>query len=132
MSISTSDFYDLQKYDVKALVTATHTEGLSLARGFIAEIGGIFGGKSDLMNKKVNDVMNMLLEKLKKQLQSGERIVGARFEFAEFGRSEGSTFLSGIATGTIISPKAPTGGRIRRRKISTRRISKSKRITRRH
>lgn len=130
MSISTSGLYDLQKYESKALVTATHTEALSLARGFIAEIGGLFGGKSDLMNKKVNDVMTMLIEKLKKQLQSGERIVGASFEFAEFGRSEGSTFLSGIATGTIISPKAPTGGRLRRRTLSTRRTTTSKRIQR--
>lgn len=111
MSISTSDFYDLQKYEVKALVTATHTEGLSLARGFVAEIGGIFGGKSDLMNKKVNDVMNMLILKLQKQIQGNERIVGTKFEFAEFGRSQGNTFLSGIATGTIISPKVSGGKR---------------------
>jgi uncharacterized protein YbjQ (UPF0145 family) len=120
MSISTSDFYDIQKYEVKALVTATHTEGLSLARGFIAEIGGIFGGKSDLMNKKVNDVMNMLIQKLQKQIQGTERIVGAKFEFAEFGRSEGNTFLSGIATGTIISPKVTGGKRKTKRARATR------------
>ena len=120
MSISTSDFFDLQKYEVKALVTATHTEGLSLARGFIAEIGGIFGGKSDLMNKKVNDVMNMLIQKLQKQIQGSERIVGVSFEFAEFGRSEGNTFLSGIATGTIIAPKMTGGKRKLRRTKGTR------------
>jgi uncharacterized protein YbjQ (UPF0145 family) len=116
MSISTSDYYDLQKYEVKALVTATHTEALSLARGFVAEIGGLFGGKSDLMNKKVNDVMLALVQKLQKQVSGNERIIGTKFEFAEFGRSEGSTFLSGIATGTIITPKAPTGGARRRNK----------------
>lgn len=116
MSVSTSDYYDLQKYEVKSLVLATHTEALSFARGFIAEIGGIFGGKSDLMNKKVNDVTLALIQKLQKQIQPGERIVGASFEFAEFGRSEGNTFLSGIATGTVIAPKAPTGGRRKRRK----------------
>ena len=116
MSISTSDYYDLQKYEVKTLVLATHTEALSLARGFIAELGGLFGGKSDLMNKKVNDVMLALMQKLQKQIQGAERIVGAKFEFAEFGRSEGNTFLSGIATGTIIAPKAPVGGARRRNK----------------
>ena len=119
MSISTSDHYDLQKYEAKALVTATHTEGLSLARGFVAELGGLFGGKSDLMNKKVNDVMMALIQKLQKQIQGNERIIGARFEFAEFGRSEGNTFLSGIATGTIIAPRS-TGGRRRTRRNKTR------------
>jgi uncharacterized protein YbjQ (UPF0145 family) len=120
MSISTSDFYDLQKYEVKSLVTATHTEGLSLARGFVAEIGGIFGGKSDLMNKKVNDVMNMLILKLQRQIQGPERIIGVKFEFAEFGRSQGNTFLSGIATGTIISPKLTGGKRNTARAKATR------------
>jgi uncharacterized protein YbjQ (UPF0145 family) len=128
MSISTSDLYDLQKYEVKALVTATHTEGLSLARGFIAEIGGLFGGKSDLMNKKVNDVMNMLIQKLQKQIQSGERIIGVSFEFAEFGRSEGNTFLSGIATGTIISPKM-TGGKRKATRVKAKAIAR-RRVTR--
>jgi hypothetical protein len=114
MSISTSDYYDLQMYEVKALVTATHTEALSLARGFVAELGGLFGGKSDLMNKKVNDVMLALHQKLQKQIKGNERIVGAHFEFAEFGRSEGNTFLSGIATGTIIAPKMKGGKRSRK------------------
>ncbi len=113
MSISTSGYYDLQKYEVKALVTATHTEALSLARGFVAELGGLFGGKSDLMNKKVNDVMLALHQKLQKQIQGNERIVGASFEFTEFGRSEGNTFLSGIATGTIIAPRTTGGGKRR-------------------
>lgn len=120
MSISTSDYYDLQKYEVKALVTATHTEALSLARGFVAELGGLFGGKSDLMNKKVNDVMLALHQKLQKQIQGNERIVGASFEFTEFGRSEGNTFLSGIATGTIIAPRSTGGRRRKTRRNRTR------------
>jgi len=120
MSISTSDYYDLQKYEVKALVTATHTEALSLARGFVAELGGLFGGKSDLMNKKVNDVMLALHQKLQKQIQGNERIVGASFEFTEFGRSEGNTFLSGIATGTIIAPRTMGGRRRKTRRNRSR------------
>ena len=120
MSVSTSDYYDLQAYEIKTLVLATHTEALSLARGFVAEIGGIFGGKSDLMNKKVNDVMLALIQKLQKQLKGNERIIGAKFEFAEFGRSEGNTFLSGIATGTVIGPKAAVGGKRKSRHNKTR------------
>jgi hypothetical protein len=105
MNIATSDFYETDKYTVKSLVVATHTEALSLARGFVAGVMGIFGGKSDLMNKKVNDVMAVLIKKLQAKLGSGEKIVGVRFEFAEFGREESNSFLSGIATGTLLTPK---------------------------
>jgi uncharacterized protein YbjQ (UPF0145 family) len=119
MSIATTDYYDTEKYEVKSFVTATHTEALSLFRGIAAELGGLIGGKSDLMNKKVNDVMTKLIEKLRAQVGVKERIVGARFEFAEFGRSEGNTFLSGIATGTVIAEKPASGGS--RRKNMTRR-----------
>lgn len=126
MSISTSDYYDTQKYEVKAFVSATHTEGLSLARGFVAELGGLFGGKSDMMNKKVNDVMNSLIQKLQKQIQGNERIIGASFEFAEFGRSQGNTFLSGIATGTVIAPRM-TGGRRLKKHRQTRKQTQTRR-----
>ena len=106
MSISTSDLYEMDKYTVKSVVVVTHTEALSLARGFVAGIAGLFGGKSDIMNKKVNDVMNNLGKKLQAKLVApGEKIVGVRFEFAEFGREESNSFLSGIATGTLLTPK---------------------------
>jgi uncharacterized protein YbjQ (UPF0145 family) len=114
MSIATTDFYETDKFKVKSFLLETHTEALSLARGFVAGITGIFGGQSDIMNKKVNDVTGKLLEKLKGKLGPGEKIVGVRFEFAEFGREQSNSFLSGIATGTLLTPKQPapasTGG----------------------
>ena len=128
MSISTSDIYNIQKYDVKGLAIATHSEALSLARGFIAELGGIIGGKSDLMKKKIDDVMAALVQKLQAQISGGERIVGVKFEFAEMGRSDANTFLSGIATGTIITPRASpaVGGNRRKAKAkATRKARKN-------
>jgi uncharacterized protein YbjQ (UPF0145 family) len=113
MNIATSDFYETDLYQVKSLVVVTHTEALSLARGFVAGITGLFGGQSDIMNKKVNDVMKSLIEKLQKRLGPGEKLVGVRFEFAEFGREQSNSFLSGIATGTLLTPKqaaTATGG----------------------
>ncbi len=95
----------MDKYNVKSLVFVTHTEALSLARGIVAGVMGLFGGKSDLMNKKVDDVMKSLEKKLQAKLGPGEKIVGVRFEFAEFGREESNSFLSGIATGTLLTPK---------------------------
>lgn len=116
MSISTTDFYETDKYAVKSLVLVTHTEALSLGRGFVAGLTGIFGGTSDIMNKKVDDVTAQLLQKLQAKIGPGEKIVGVRFEFAEFARQEANSFLSGIATGTLLQPKqgvAPTGGKRR-------------------
>lgn len=112
MNLATSDLYEMDKYKVKSMVVVTHTEALSLARGFVAGITGIFGGQSDLMNKKVNDVMASLVQKLQAKAGAGEKIVGVRFEFAEFGREQSNSFLSGIATGTLLTPKqtAPVGG----------------------
>ena len=105
MNLATTDLYEMDKYRVKSLIVVTHTEALSLARGFVAGITGLFGGQSDIMNKKVNDVMTNLIQKLQEKAGPGEKIVGARFEFAEFGREQSNSFLSGIATGTLLTPK---------------------------
>ncbi len=121
MSISTSDLYEINKYKVKSLVLETHTEALSLARGFVAGITGIFGGQSDIMNKKVNDVTAKLLQKLQAKVGPGEKIVGVRFEFAEFGREQSNSFLSGIASGTLIEPIQTMRGGARGRTRKSRR-----------
>ena len=104
MALSTSDYYDLAKYKVKDIVTVSHTEALSVARGFVAEIGGIFGGKSDIMNKKIIDVEKNLKSKLREHLTASDKIIGVKFNFTEFGRSDSNTFLTGFASGTIITP----------------------------
>jgi len=109
--ISTSGHYDMVEYEAIRMVSATHTESVSIFRGLVAGIGGLVGGKSDTMNKKVDDVMEHLVKGLVKGLGSGERVVAARFQFTEFGRSEQNVFLSGIATGTVIGPKAQKGGK---------------------
>jgi hypothetical protein len=57
------------------------------------------------MNKKVNDVTGKLIQNLQAKIGPGEKIVAVRFEFAEFGREQSNSFLSGIATGTLLTPK---------------------------
>jgi len=105
MSIATSSQYDQNKWEVKRLVTANHTEAVSLARGFVAGIVGIFGGPSDSMNQKMDDVVNQLKAKIEAQIGPGECVVGFQIQFAEFGRSESNTFLSGSGAGTLLTPK---------------------------
>jgi uncharacterized protein YbjQ (UPF0145 family) len=108
--ISTSGHYDTNINEAQRMVSATHTESVSLFRGLIAGIGGLIGGKSETMNKKVNDVMINLVTGLTKDLGADERVVGAQFQFTEFGRTEQNVFLSGIASGTVIRPKRHAGG----------------------
>ena len=105
MSVTTSSHYDPAQWEVKGMVLATHTEAVSILRGFMAGLGGIIGGKSDTMNKKVDDVMTNLIQKLKAQIAPGEMVVATHFQFTEFGRDESNSFLSGIATGTLLKPR---------------------------
>lgn len=109
MALSTSDYYDMTKYSVKDMVTVSHTEALSVARGFFAEVGGIFGGKSDIMNKKIIDVEKHLKTKLLERISGSDKIIGIKFNFTEFGRSEANSFLTGFASGTLITPKRSGG-----------------------
>jgi uncharacterized protein YbjQ (UPF0145 family) len=126
--ISTSGDYDTDAHEARRMVSATHTESVSVLRGLVAGIGGIVGGKSDTMNKKVDDVMEHLVKGLVKGLSANERVVGAQFQFTEFGRSERNIFLSGIATGTVIGPKSSHNGGGRssnNKRRQTRRIKRS-------
>ena len=109
------------------MILATHTEAVSLLRGFIAGVGGLFGGQSDSMNKKVDDVMTQLITKLKTQIGPDEMIVGAHFQFTEFGRDQSNSFLSGIATGTLLKRKSlqrQQGGKTRKNRLSVLRTSR--------
>ena len=130
MSLSSSSQYDETKWQVKRLVTVNHTEAVSLMRGFFAGIAGIFGGPVDSMNQKMNDVTNALTRKLAAELGSGECMVGVHIQFAEFGRNESNTFLSGSAVGTILSPRAPSSPLAMSQGGSKRRQSQSQ--SRRH
>jgi len=105
MSLSSSSQYDQSKWEVKRLLTANHTEAVSLARGFVAGIIGIFGGPNDALNKKMDDVVDQLKHKIEQQMSPGECVVGLQIQFAEFGRTEQNTFLSGSAIGTLLGPK---------------------------
>ena len=111
MSIVTTSQYDADKWEVKSMVAATHTESVSLFRGLIAGIGGIIGGPSETMNKKMNDIMAKLISKLQSQIGPDEMVVATQFQFSEFGREQSNTFISGVVTGTLLKKKAQTGGR---------------------
>ncbi len=122
MSIVTTGQYDPEKWEVKSFISATHTESVSLFRGLIAGIGGIIGGPSETMNKKMNDIMRMLTSKLQTQIGADEMVVGTNFYFSEFGREQSNTFISGVVTGTLLKAKNKTGGSRKNKTRRNRRI----------
>lgn len=46
-------------------IYATHTEAVSLLRGFMTGITSIIGGKQDMLNKKMDDVTEALMKRLR-------------------------------------------------------------------
>ena len=54
----TINTYDFTKEKVLGTLTANSTHTISLAREFLADLQGLFGGKSSLIEKKIDDVVN--------------------------------------------------------------------------
>ncbi len=102
MSIFTTEYYDTTLWQPVDTIVVTHTESVSIFRGIIAGIGGIIGGKSETMNKKMDDITSELISKMRAKVRSNQMIVGLRFQFTTFGREEANVFVSGVATGTLV------------------------------
>lgn len=122
--ISTSHQFDATKYKTDGIVTVSHTEALSAGRGFVAGVAGLFGGKSDLMDKKHMDVLSALKTKLRDEIPKGGMLIAADFKVAVTELGEYHIFVNGFATATRLVPRAaaaPSGGGKTRRQRRGRR-----------
>ena len=120
--ISTSQQFDATKYKTDGIVTVSHTEALSAGRGFVAGVAGIFGGKSDLMDKKHMDVLSALKTKLRDEIPKGGMLVAADFKVAVTELGEYHIFVNGFATATRLVPLASSGGSRTTQRRKTRRL----------
>lgn len=113
----TSDQFDDKLWEPIDTITVTHTETVSLVRGIIAGIGGLIGGKSNTIDKKVSDLIEALKAKVRAQVKGNQMLVGLRFQLASFG-SEANVFISGTAYGTLLKRKdvKAGGGKTRRQR----------------
>jgi len=91
-------------------IYATHTEAVSLLRGLVSGVTSIIGGKQDFLNKKMDDVTDALMKKIKDQVETDQCVVGFSIELTEFGRSDANTTISGLAMGTLMKRKKQGGG----------------------
>ena len=115
MSVFTTSQYDASIWTPVKTIYATHTEAVSLLRGFVTGITSLVGGKQDMLNKKMDDVTGALMKKIKDQVESDKCVVGLSIELTEFGRSDANTTISGLAMGTLLKKKAQGGGTRKRR-----------------
>ena len=109
--VYTTGVYDTNEWEPVDMVTVSHNESISALRGIGVGIGQIFGGKSNLLEKKIVDLREGLIkeaEKLVKAKGSNYMIVGFIMETSQF---ENAFVI--IGTGTLLRKKGQKGGRSR-------------------
>jgi uncharacterized protein YbjQ (UPF0145 family) len=113
--VYTTGVYDTNEWEPVDVVTVSHNESISALRGIGVGIGQIFGGKSELLEKKIVDLREGLIkeaEKLVKSKGTDHIIVAFNMETSQF---ENAFVI--IGTGTLLRKKRQNGGS----KSSTRR-----------
>ena len=106
--VYTTGFYDVNEWEPVDMVTVSHNESISALRDIGVGIGQIFGGKSDLLEKKIVDLREGLIKEAEKLVKSkGDNyiIVGFNMETSQFER----VFVI-IGTGTHLRKKKQSGG----------------------
>ena len=106
--VYTTGFYDVNEWEPVDMVTVSHNESISALRDIGVGFGQIFGGKSDLLEKKIVDLREGLIKEAEKLVKSkGDNyiIVGFNMETSQFER----VFVI-IGTGTLLRKKKQKGG----------------------
>lgn len=111
--------FTIQTFNQNALqpagaVFAQRVESISIARNFFAGLGGIVGGRSTMMEKKMNDLTTVLMEELdtqtKKIYPNAVALVNVQVHFSDICKSDSSMFLAGQASATaLIKRVKPVG-----------------------
>ena len=111
--------FTIQTFNQSALqpagaVFAQRVESISVGRSFFTGIGGVAGGRSTMMEKKMNDLTQALMQELdiqaKKMYPSAVALVNVQVHFSDIGKTDSSMFLAGQASATaIIKRVKPVG-----------------------
>lgn len=111
--------FTIQTFNQSALqpagaVFAQRVESISIARNFFAGVAGVVGGRSTMMEKKMNDLTQALMQELdiqaKKMYPSAVALVNVQVHFSDIGKTDSNMFLAGQASATaIIKRVKPVG-----------------------
>jgi len=103
--LATTPFYDISRYDIIGIATSITVHAVSAFRGLGANIGGLFGGKSDLLEKVFRDARSDAYEDLSKKAraQGADLVIGVEIEVQEL-----KNFFIFTAAGTMLKKKKNT------------------------
>jgi uncharacterized protein YbjQ (UPF0145 family) len=113
------NYFDTQKNVPLGAVFGKRIEAISLFRGIAAGIQGLFGGKIDMVEKKIQDATDGAKADLLKQTQAmfpqARAIIGLQIQITDVGRDDSNQFILVTAQGTAIAPKqSQSGGKTRK------------------
>lgn len=103
--------FTVQKFNKNSLqpagaVFAQRVESISIVRNFFAGIAGVAGGRSTMMEKKMNDLTTVLLEELDQQAikkyPNAVALIDVDIHFSDIGKNDSNMFLAGQASATAL------------------------------
>jgi uncharacterized protein YbjQ (UPF0145 family) len=108
--VYTTGTYDVTQWEPVDIITVSHNEAVSILRDMGIQFGQIFGGKSDLLEKKIKDLRETMIKMAEKLVPNKDHmIVGFDVETSQFEQ----IFIL-VGTGTLLR-RIKRGGRRTRR-----------------
>jgi uncharacterized protein YbjQ (UPF0145 family) len=87
-------------------VFAQRVESVQIARNFFAGTSNTAGGRSTMMEKKMNDLTTALLEELDQQATkkypNAVALIDVNIDFSDMGKNDSNMFLAGQASATAL------------------------------
>jgi uncharacterized protein YbjQ (UPF0145 family) len=115
-----SNYFDTQKQMPLGAVFGKRIEAISLFRGFVAGIQGLFGGQIEMVEKKIQDVTEGakadLLRDVQQKYPQAQGVIGLQIQITDVGRDDRNQFILATAQGTVIGPKQSFRGGSKTRK----------------
>lgn len=120
VQIYTTNYFDQQREQPLGAVFGRRVEAISLLRGLVAGVQGLFGGQIGPVEKKIDDgvqgAKDDLMLAVRKQFPNATSVIGLQIQISEIGRDDQNQFLCFTAQGTAIGKKGQVAGSSRRRR----------------
>lgn len=101
--------FNREQYSPLGAVFGKRVEAMSLFRGFVAGVQGLFGGQIEMVEKKIQDVVEGAKADFMKQLQlqypEAKFVVGFQIHISDVGRDDKNQFILATVQGTAVGPK---------------------------
>lgn len=108
--LTTTPDYDMNMYKPAGMIVVNRVENISLGRGVIAEVPGIFGGKNSLIQIAIDtltqNAMKELRKKARAQYKKISAIINVHFNITTIARAGMAygEYMIATATGTVLVP----------------------------